>query len=207
MIKNAEFLGSFTKLGKCPSESIPEYAFIGRSNVGKSSLINMLTNKKQLAKVSHTPGKTKLLNYFKIDDTWYLVDLPGYGYAKVSQSARSGFDKMIRAYLTNRINLSCVFVLIDSRIPPQKVDLEFLNWLGEMQVPFVLVFTKTDKLGNNQVAAAVNNFYNELKKDWDEMPQTFLSSAVSASGKEEILGFIDQVNQQLETTQKTQQGK
>jgi GTP-binding protein len=199
MIKNAEFLGSFTKLGKCPNESIPEYAFIGRSNVGKSSLINMLTNKKQLAKVSHTPGKTKLLNYFKVDNGWYLVDLPGYGYAKVSKTAKSGFDKMIRAYLTNRTNLSCVFVLIDSRIPPQKVDLEFLYWLGEMQVPFALIFTKTDKIGKNQVTSAVSTFYKELQKDWDEMPETFLSSAVSTAGKDEILGFIESVNKQLET--------
>lgn len=198
MIKNAEFLGSYTKIGQCPKDPLPEYAFIGRSNVGKSTLINMLTNRKKLAKVSHTPGKTKLLNYFKVDESWYLVDLPGYGYAKVSKSDRAGFDKMIRAYLVNRATLSCVFVLVDSRIPPQKVDLDFMNWLGEMQVPFVLVFTKIDKVKKNQLPGAVKNYYKELKKTWEELPECFLTSSVNKAGREELLGFIDNINLQLE---------
>ncbi len=200
MIKDAKFLGSFTKISQCPNEPLPEYAFIGRSNVGKSTLINMLTNRKKLAKVSHTPGKTKLLNYFKIDDSWYLVDLPGYGYAKVSKSERAAFDKMIRAYLVNRTTLSCVFVLVDSRIPPQSVDLDFMNWLGEMQIPFVLVFTKIDKVKKNQIPKSVKNYYKVLKNTWEELPECFLTSSVSKAGREELLGFIDNINEQINAT-------
>ena len=198
MIKHAEFIGSFTKISQCPTEPLPEYAFIGRSNVGKSSLINMLTKRKALAKVSHTPGKTKLLNYFRVDSAWYLVDLPGYGYAKVSKSDRSTWGKMIRAYLTNRSTLSCVFVLIDARIPPQKIDIEFINWLGEMQIPFVIAFTKIDKVKPRDIQNSVNKFYAELKKTWTDLPECFLTSSVSTAGHDEIHGFIDGINKQIE---------
>ncbi|MCB0502194.1 MAG: YihA family ribosome biogenesis GTP-binding protein [Bacteroidetes bacterium] len=196
-IKHAAFIGSFTKISQCPKDPLPEYAFIGRSNVGKSSLINMLTGRKALAKVSHTPGKTKLLNYFKIDDAWYLVDLPGYGYAKVSKSERQSWDKMIRAYLANRSTLSCVFVLIDSRIPPQKIDLEFIHWLGSMQVPFVITFTKIDKIKKNAIQKQVNSFYAELKKMWEDLPECFVTSSVTNAGYEEIHGFIESINKDL----------
>ena len=197
MIHQSTFLGSFTKISQCPTEPLPEYAFIGRSNVGKSSLINMLTGRKKLAKVSHTPGKTKLINYFKINDKWYLVDLPGYGYAKVSKKDRVTFDKMIRTYLVNRTTLSCVFILIDSRIPPQKIDLEFINWLGESHIPFVIAFTKTDKQKGNQLSKAVKAFYDELKKSWEDLPECFMTSSITTAGKVEILGFIDGINKQI----------
>lgn len=194
MIKQADFIGSFTKLGQCPEDGLPEYAFIGRSNVGKSSLVNALTGRKKLALVSHTPGKTKTLNYFKIDASWYLVDLPGYGYAKVSKSDRFAWDKMIRAYLANRGVLSCVFVLIDSRIPPQRIDIEFLNWLGESQVPFVIVFTKIDKLKSNQRSKQIKAFFQELGKTWEAMPDYFITSSVTGEGKEELIEFIAGIN-------------
>ena len=199
MIKQANFIGSFTRIGQCPADGLPEYAFIGRSNVGKSSLINMLTGRKKLAMVSHTPGKTKTINYFRIDDSWFLVDLPGYGYAKVSKSDRFAWDRMIRAYLANRNTLSCVFVLIDSRIPPQRIDIEFLNWLGEMGIPFVIVFTKTDKLKKNQRGKQVNAFLNVLGETWETLPDYFMSSAVSSEGKEDILRFILQVNASIKS--------
>lgn len=205
-IKHAEFIGSFTKIGQCPKDPLPEYAFIGRSNVGKSSLINMLTSRKALAKVSHTPGKTKLLNYFRIDNAWYLVDLPGYGYAKVSKSERNSWDKMIRTYLTNRNTLSCVFVLIDSRIPPQKIDLEFVNWLGSMQVPFVITFTKVDKIKKRDIQKQVNAFYAELKKMWEDLPECFITSSVSNAGYEEIHGFIESINKDLPTEEESMNG-
>ncbi len=201
VIHQSTFLGSFSRISQCPKEPLPEYAFIGRSNVGKSSLINMLTGRKKLAKVSHTPGKTKLINYFKINEAWYLVDLPGYGYAKVSKKTRNSFDKMIRTYLVNRLTLSCVFVLIDSRIPPQKIDLEFVNWLGESQVPFVIAFTKTDKQKANQLGKTVKAFYDELKKTWEDLPECFMTSSITKAGQVEILGFIDGINAQLKKEQ------
>jgi GTP-binding protein len=199
MIKQANFTGSFTRIGQCPDDGLPEYAFIGRSNVGKSSLINMLTGRKKLAMVSHTPGKTKTINYFRIDDCWYLVDLPGYGYAKVSKTDRFAWDKMIRAYLANRSTLSCVFVLIDSRIPPQRIDIEFLNWLGELGIPFVIVFTKLDKLKKNQRSRYIQAFMNVLGETWESLPDYFLSSAVSGEGREDIIQFIRRINASLAT--------
>ncbi|MGD9930320.1 MAG: ribosome biogenesis GTP-binding protein YihA/YsxC [Mangrovibacterium sp.] len=190
-IKTAQFLMSNTNVKKCPAPDRPEYAFIGRSNVGKSSLINMLTNQKKLAKTSSRPGKTQLINHFIINDSWYLVDLPGYGYAKVSKKARNKFQAYIVDYILQRENLYCLFVLIDSRLEPQAIDLDFISWLGEKQVPFALVFTKADKLGKTKLASAVAHYKKELKKQWAELPPVLVSSAETGLGKEEILSFID----------------
>lgn len=194
-IKTANFTGSYPSIDKCPKPTKPEYAFIGRSNVGKSSLINMLTNNKKLAKTSGTPGKTQMINYFLIDDTWFLVDLPGYGYAKLSKKHRESLERMIKGYLAKRENLYCVFHLIDSRIPPQKIDLAFANWMGANGVPFVQVFTKTDKLKANELQKSITTFKKAMAATWDELPQMFISSSVSKQGQEDILGFIQEVNE------------
>ncbi len=195
-IKYANFICSSPTVNLCPEPTKPEYAFIGRSNVGKSSLINFLCGHKKLAKVSGTPGKTQLLNHFEINNKWYIVDLPGYGYAKVSKTQRSKWEKMIRNYLVKRENLQCVFLLIDGRIPPQKIDLEFANWLGEMQIPFVFIFTKLDKRQRKKWKTNIQAFEKEMLKHWEEMPQQLFSSSSDETGKEEILEFIDQINQQ-----------
>lgn len=194
-IKSAEFVISNTDIAKCPKERIPEYAFIGRSNVGKSSLINMLTNRKSLAKTSGRPGKTQLINHFKINDTWFLVDLPGYGYARVSKKDRSIFAKFIYDYLENRENLVCTFVLVDSRLEPQKIDLQFMEWLGEKQLPFVIVFTKIDKLSSTQLNKNLSKYRTEMLKTWEEIPQTFMSSSSSGMGQLEILNFVERTNE------------
>lgn len=194
-IKTANFIGSFTKTEQCPAADLPEYAFIGRSNVGKSSLVNMLTNHKGLAKVSSTPGKTQHINYFKMDESWYLVDLPGFGYAKTSKTNRAQWDKMIRDYLQKRPNLCCVFVLVDSRIPPQKIDLEFINWLGQKGVPFVVVYTKTDKPKRNELTKNLAAFKKALLETWEAMPQMFFTSSVAKTGHEDILAFVQQINE------------
>ena len=167
-IKSAEFVISNTELDKCPSPDIPEYAFIGRSNVGKSSLINMLTNKTKLAKTSGKPGKTQLINHFMVNKSWYLVDLPGYGWAQVSKVLKEKWEKMNKDYITQRKNLCNLFILIDSRIPPQKIDLEFINWVGEKQIPFSLVFTKADKPKNTKIQSNIASFKNMLKQSWEE---------------------------------------
>ena len=193
-IKSADFVISNTDIDKCPKERIPEYAFIGRSNVGKSSLINMLTGRKSLAKTSGKPGKTQLINHFKINDNWFLVDLPGYGYAKVSKKNRSIFAKFIYEYLEKRENLICTFVLVDSRHEPQKIDMLFMEWLGQNQIPFVIVFTKMDKLSSSQLNKNINKYKTEMLKTWEDIPQTFRSSAESGLGKAEILKFIEQTN-------------
>ncbi|MGY6562225.1 MAG: ribosome biogenesis GTP-binding protein YihA/YsxC [Luteibaculaceae bacterium] len=197
MIKQiqAEFVMSNSDYKKCPAPTLPEYAFIGRSNVGKSSLINMLTNQRGLAKTSGSPGKTQLINHFRIDNTWYLVDLPGYGYAKISKSDRAKFLKMIYSYLENRENLVCVFQLVDSRHAPQEKDLKFMQWLGEKEVPFVIVFTKTDKLSSVQLKHNIEDYKTELKKTWETLPEMFYTSSSRSTGKEEILAFVDKVNQ------------
>jgi GTP-binding protein len=187
---SAEFVKSSSALKECPKPDLPEYAFIGRSNVGKSSLINMLCANRGLAKTSATPGKTRLINHFKINEQWYLVDLPGYGYAKVSREKRKDFDKTLFNYLNKRENLHCVFVLIDSRIPPQANDLEFINRLGEMQIPFAIVFTKTDKTTQKQLNDNTKAFKNEMLKTWEELPSCFYSSSTTKAGREEVLGFI-----------------
>jgi GTP-binding protein len=194
MIKQARFIISNTDVTKCPVPDLPEYAFIGRSNVGKSSLINMLTGQKNLAKVSEKPGKTQLINHFIINESWYLVDLPGYGYAKTSISVKEKFQKLISRYILNRENLYCLFVLIDIRHEAQKIDIEFLTWLGENEIPFAIVFTKADKLGKVAAANKVAAYALELKKIYEEMPTTFVSSSLDKTGQEEIISFIEKTN-------------
>lgn len=194
-IKSARFISSFTELSKLPDDGKPELAVIGRSNVGKSSLINMLTSQKKLAKTSQQPGKTQTINHFLIDENWYLVDLPGYGFAKVSQTQREKWNIMIRQYLSRRESLACVFVLVDSRIEPQKNDLSFIEWLGENGIPLSIIFTKCDKLGQGKVQSNVKKFEKELLKVWEELPPRFLSSAETAQGKSEILTYFASIVQ------------
>jgi GTP-binding protein len=195
IIKSATFICSNTKVSALPVANMPEYAFIGRSNVGKSSLINMLVNQHGLAKTSQRPGKTQLINHFLINEKWYIVDLPGYGYAKVSKSSRENWEKFIRNYLTKRENLQCIFVLIDSRLEPQKIDLEFCCWLGEIQVPFALVFTKADKQSAPKTDSNVALFKKQLAGWFEVIPPYFISSAEKGLGRDEILNFITEVNQ------------
>jgi GTP-binding protein len=194
IIKTAEFVISSTDVEKCPKTLLPEYAFIGRSNVGKSSLINMLTGWNNLAKVSVKPGKTRLINHFMINSEWYLVDLPGYGFASVPKTEREKWEKFIRKYLTKRENLYCVFVLVDSRHEPQKNDLTFMQWLGEYEIPFSIIFTKTDKLGKNALTRFKASYTEKLLETWDELPDMFTSSSEKGEGRDEILGFIERVN-------------
>lgn len=195
IIKEAEFIASNTTVEKCPPAVMPEYAFIGRSNVGKSSLINMLTGHKGLAKTSATPGKTQLINHFQVNKKWYLVDLPGYGFARTSKTNKAAWDKMIRAYLLTRKNLMTVFILIDMRLDPQKIDIEFVNWVGENQIPLALVFTKSDKLKKNQLATTVAKWKEELLKSWDELPLQFITSSEKKLGRDELLGYIQTTNE------------
>ncbi|MDD3636586.1 MAG: ribosome biogenesis GTP-binding protein YihA/YsxC [Bacteroidales bacterium] len=190
IIQQARFLQSNTKIEKLPDAIYPEYAFIGRSNVGKSSLINMLTGKKKLAKISSKPGKTITINHFLIDESWYLVDLPGYGFAKRSKEAREKWSQMLRQYLWQRTNLIYLFVLVDSRIEPQAIDLDFINELGEAGIPFVIVYTKTDKQSNRKTMSNVKTFEKALSENWEELPKSILSSSLNGSGKEEILSII-----------------
>ena len=194
IIKSATFVVSNTKVSALPLPDMPEYAFIGRSNVGKSSLINMLVNVQGLAKTSQRPGKTQLINHFLINEKWYIVDLPGYGYAKVSKSSREKWEKFIRNYLTKRENLQCVFVLIDSRLEPQKIDLEFCCWMGEIQIPFALIFTKADKQSTVKTAQNVAAFKKALSGWFEEIPPSFVTSAEKGTGKDEVLNFITEVN-------------
>ena len=196
-IKTAEFIMSNTDVSKCPKERIPEYAFIGRSNVGKSSLINMLMERKSLAKTSGTPGKTQLINHFKINDSWFLVDLPGYGYAKVSKKKRQKFQSYIEDYFKKREQLACSFVLVDSRHDPQKIDLEFMQFLGEQRIPFCIVFTKADKLGSSKLNKQILAYKKKLLNTWEEVPTSFITSSSSGMGRKEFLEFIDQVNQDV----------
>jgi len=198
LVKTARFVISNSVLEKCPPPQLPEFAFIGRSNVGKSSLINMLTNHKKLAKTSSTPGKTQLINHFIINDTWYLVDLPGYGYARSSKKDRRAWKKMIDNYLLKRQNLMCTFVLIDSRIPLQKIDLEFMSWMGTHQLPFVIVYTKTDKLAKKKIQLNIEAIQKGLLNYWETLPQEFITSAENGAGKDEIIGFIDEINELFE---------
>lgn len=195
IIKSAEFVISNTEISKCPEPSKPEYAFIGRSNVGKSSLINMITGNKKLAKTSGRPGKTQLINHFEINESWYLVDLPGYGYAKTSKMNRFKWTKFIEEYLKSRENLMNTFVLIDSRLEPQKIDQEFMNWLGYNQIPFSMVFTKTDKLSSSALQKNLALYKKEMLKTWEELPPVFITSSESKLGKENLLNYIEQVNE------------
>lgn len=190
-IKQAEFVSSVADVSKCPSPDKPEFAFIGRSNVGKSSLLNMLTNRKNLAKTSNKPGKTQTINHFIINDQWYLVDLPGYGYARVSKEKREGFGKIIENYVIRRENLNCLFILLDSRLEPQKIDLEFIQWSGEKEIPLCLVFTKADKLTKNQLNRNVSIYKSTLLKVWEELPALFVTSSTEKTGKDDLLSFIE----------------
>ncbi|UOQ70608.1 ribosome biogenesis GTP-binding protein YihA/YsxC [Hymenobacter cellulosilyticus] len=197
IIREAKFMMSNSRVDQCPPPTLPEYAFIGRSNVGKSSLINMLTGHKGLAKTSSLPGKTQLINHFLINDNWYLVDLPGYGYAKVSKDSRATWGKMINYYMRNRENLACVFVLIDSRHSPLAPDLEFMEMLGAEGIPFVMVFTKADKQSSSRTQQNITAYLQKMQQSWDELPRHFITSAEEKTGREEVLGFIEEINQQL----------
>jgi len=196
-IKTAEFSLSAPMVSMCPQDTKPEYAFIGRSNVGKSSLINMLTNHRKLAKTSQTPGKTLLINHFIINKEWYLVDLPGYGFAKRSKKEIDKLDQMIRGYILQREQLVNVFVLVDVRLEPQKIDLEFIEWLGLSSVPFAIVFTKADKLTPNKARQAVEAYKKTLLETWEELPPIFLTSAEKREGRDEVLQYIEQINKDL----------
>ena len=194
-IRSAKYEISNANVAKCPAHGKPEYAFIGRSNVGKSSLINMLTRKKALAKTSQTPGKTLLINHFSINDgKWYIVDLPGYGYAARGQKQREEIRKLIESYILKRDELTCLFVLIDIRHKPQKIDMEFINWLGENGVPMSIVFTKADKLSKSAAEASVKTFSQELKKTWEVLPKMIVTSSEKGTGREELLDYIDSIN-------------
>jgi GTP-binding protein len=195
-IKQAEFLTSSAKPSQCPKPDKPEYAFIGRSNVGKSSLINMLCNRNSLAKTSSTPGKTQLINHFTINNTWYLVDLPGYGYAKVSKTQRKSFKLLIDGYLRHRANLMCLFILVDIRHKPQKTDLEFMIQMGQWGIPFVIVFTKADKLKPTEIDKNITDYKEALLEEWEEIPPYYITSAVKKEGQNEILSFIEEINEQ-----------
>ena len=196
-IKQAAFVVSNTQVAKCPTHKLPEYAFIGRSNVGKSSLINMLNNHKGLAKTSSKPGKTQLINHFLINKEWYLVDLPGYGYAKVSKQSKKTFQQFITDYFKKRRELINAFVLVDIRHEPQKIDLEFMQWLGENAIPFAIVFTKADKLTEKQIQEHVASYSEILLQQWEEMPPYFITSSENRLGKEDLLSYIETINQSL----------
>lgn len=199
LIKTAEFVISSARADRCPpTEGKPEYAFIGRSNVGKSSLINMLTGRKKLAMTSATPGKTLLINHFSINNEWYLVDLPGYGYAKRGKKEMEKLRNLIEYYVLERKELTCLFVLIDSRLTPQRIDLEFIQWLGEEGVPFALIFTKADKSKTTELRKNVDGFLNELRKEWEELPPHFVTSSAQGRGREEVLDYIEQINTQFQ---------
>ncbi len=193
-IKHARFVVSNTEVAKCPQPDRPEYAFIGRSNVGKSSLINMLTNRKSLAKTSVKPGKTRLINHFIINEEWYLVDLPGYGYAKTAKSERRKWEKFINDYILKRENLYSLFVLINSRHQPQEIDLEFMEWLGISGIPFAIIFTKSDKLKDDELQLNLESYKSKMLETWESMPPWFVSSAVNGSVRDEILGYIKKIN-------------
>ena len=196
-ITSAEFIISNSRADQCPDTNLPEYAFIGRSNVGKSSLINMLTGRNKLAMTSSTPGKTLLINHFLVNKKWYLVDLPGYGYAKRSKEMTAKIKKLIESYVLTRMQMTCLFVLIDSRLEPQKVDIEFIEWLGENGVPFAIVFTKADKQSGSKTNINVGRFMDTLKEQWEELPPHFISSSLNKKGREEILDYIASINKTL----------
>lgn len=194
IIKSAKFVVSNTDVRKCPESDLPEYAFIGRSNVGKSSLINMLTGHKGLAMTSQKPGKTQLINHFLINEAWHLVDLPGYGYARLGQSAREGLRRLIEGYILERRQLTSLFVLIDCRHEPQRIDLEFIQWAGQEGIPFALVFTKADKLSRGRLIANIEGYRERLLESWEELPPIFITSSEAKLGREELLDYIDEIN-------------
>lgn len=196
-INTAEFVISNSEVSKCPKEPLPEYAFIGRSNVGKSSLINMITGNKNLAKTSAKPGKTQLINHFKINNNWFLVDLPGYGYAKVSKQTKATFQQFITDYFEKREQLVCAFVLIDIRHEAQKIDLEFMRYLGESEIPFLIIFTKADKIGKSKINHHITSYKKQMQADgWEDMPEYFITSSLQETGKEQLLEYIDSINQE-----------
>ena len=197
LIKSAEFVVSNSRVEKCPTTGLPEYAFIGRSNVGKSSLINMLTGRKGLAMTSQKPGKTQLINHFIINKEWHLVDLPGYGYARLSKDGRDGLRRMIEDYVLERRELVCLVVLLDARLEPQKIDLEFIEWLGEESVPFALVFTKADKLSKGKLSANISAYKDRLLEAWEELPPLFITSSEERTGRDELLDYIEGINNTL----------
>ena len=199
-IKSAEFEMSNTDVAKCPKNRLPEYAFIGRSNVGKSSLINMLMQRKKLAKTSGRPGNTQLINHFLVNKNWYLVDLPGYGYARVSKSSKKVFQKFITNYFQKREQMVLAFVLVDCRLEPQPIDLEFMQWMGENQVPFSIIFTKADKLKPNALLRNVATYEQKMLETWEEMPRYFVTSASNNEGREELLGFIASINNEIDVS-------
>ena len=200
LIKSANFVKSSSKWQECPEPNIAEYAFIGRSNVGKSSLINAMMNKKDLAKTSQTPGKTQLINHFLVNEEWYLTDLPGYGYAKVSKSQRKDFEKLITNYILNRKNLVNLFILVDIRHTPQKIDLEFMEWCAESGIPFSVIFTKADKLKPNAITQNVETYQQKLLETWEELPELYITSAERKEGGENILNFIEHTNEIFKKT-------
>lgn len=199
-IKSAEFQMSNSDVAKCPKDRLPEYAFIGRSNVGKSSLINMLMQRKSLAKTSGRPGKTQLINHFLINKNWYLVDLPGYGYARVSKSSKKVFQKFITNYFQKREQMVLAFVLVDCRLEPQPIDLEFMQWMGENQVPFSIIFTKADKLKPNALLRNVAAYEQKMLETWEEMPRYFVTSATNSEGRDELLGYIASINNEIDVS-------
>ena len=196
-ITSAEFVISNTDVQKCPATSCPEYAFIGRSNVGKSSLINMLTGRKSLAMTSATPGKTMLINHFLINKSWFLVDLPGYGYAQRGKKVQEQIKRIIESYILHREQMTCLFLLIDSRLPPQAIDLAFIEWLGENWIPFAIVFTKADKVSNEKLNNNIKTYLKKLKEQWEELPPYFITSSEKRMGREEILDYIESINKEL----------
>jgi GTP-binding protein len=201
-INSAEFIISNTQVSKCPQDRLPEYAFIGRSNVGKSSLINMLTKRPKLAMTSSTPGKTLLINHYKINKEWYLVDLPGYGYAQRGKKQIDKITKIIEDYVLEREQMTCLFVLLDIRLSPQKIDLEFIEWLGEHGIPFALIFTKADKLTSGKMKENVREYMKKLSEEWEELPPYFISSSEKRTGRNEILDYIDEINRSLKEQEK-----
>lgn len=196
-IKSAEFVISNTRIDRCPQDGMPEYAFIGRSNVGKSSLINMLTGRNKLAMTSSTPGKTLLINHFLINKSWYLVDLPGYGYAKRDRKSQEQIKQIIESYILRREQMTCLFLLVDSRLEPQRIDLTFIEWLGENGVPFAIVFTKADKLGSGKLKLNIQAYLEKLQEQWEELPPYFITSSEDRTGRNELLNYIAKINKEL----------
>ncbi len=196
-MQEVKYVASYPSISFCPKDERPEYAFIGRSNVGKSSLINMLTGRNGLARISKKPGKTQMINYFLVAKSWYLVDLPGYGYAKISKKKRREWEIMIEGYLQHRRTLACAFVLIDANVPAQQIDIDFLNWLGDKQVPFAIVYTKIDRLKPAEVQPNIDRIRASFLEHWEDLPQEFITSSIKDEGQAEILGFIDSVNSKL----------
>ena len=200
LIKSAEFVMSNSDVAKCPKDRLPEYAFIGRSNVGKSSLINMLMQRKSLAKTSGRPGKTQLINHFLVNKNWYLVDLPGYGYARVSKSSKKVFQKFITSYFQKREQMILAFVLIDCRLEPQPIDQEFMEWMGENQIPFSIIFTKADKLKPNALARNIEVYVQKMLETWEEIPQYFITSSSKDQGRDELLNYIGSINKKFDAS-------